>query len=322
LEVGKHFRLRVLLVFVDDENNIPTLQELNKIAFACDFTLILAWSNAECARYLETFKAYETKPPTSIQEKVETEFLPKVTSVLGNIRSVNKTDAVTLLSNFGNLMNVFNATEQELMLCPGIGEKKVKRLFKTLHEPFLDKRSRSNNDVLSVVVPPMLSVSSSSSLPANNRSGVTGNVAVVAQVTTEPFPAHTTIGNNNSSSSSSSSDRLVSTAGLVKGGPPPPAIAIVRRQLGPPAPPPSVGPVGTDTGTAIGTSLVLPPVDPAPGPVGAVSEEQRGADNNAAPAAGTSKAVTGAAVPASYIAAAAVASPDAAEPRDDFHDAI
>lgn len=130
-------------MLVDDESNLATLQELNKISFSCDFTLILAWSNAECARYLETFKAYEGKSAASIQEKVETEFLPKLTSVLTNIRSVNKTDVITLMDVFGSFGTVCRATEQELVHCPGIGEKKVKRLFHTLHEPFLPDRAKA-----------------------------------------------------------------------------------------------------------------------------------------------------------------------------------
>jgi len=142
-EVGRNFRLRILLVFVDDESNLATLQELNKIAFACDFTLILAWSNAECARYLETFKAYEGKSATAIQEKVETEFLPKLTSVLTNVRSVNKTDVITLMDVFGSFGGICRASEQELVLCPGIGDKKVKRLHRALHEPFLPPESRA-----------------------------------------------------------------------------------------------------------------------------------------------------------------------------------
>lgn len=135
--------MRVLLVLVDDESNLTTLQELNKIAFSCDFTLILAWSNVECARYLETFKAYEGKSAAAIQEKVETEFLPKLTSVLTNIRPVNKTDVITLMDVFGSFGNICRASEQELVHCPGIGEKKVKRLFHTLHEPFLPNHSKA-----------------------------------------------------------------------------------------------------------------------------------------------------------------------------------
>ena len=58
-EVGTMFKLRVLLVLVDDEHNLQTLQELNKLAFAHSYTLIFAWSNLECARYIETLKFYE-----------------------------------------------------------------------------------------------------------------------------------------------------------------------------------------------------------------------------------------------------------------------
>lgn len=134
--MGRNFRLRILLVYVDDEHNLATIQELNKIAFSCDYTLILAWSNAECARYIETFKAFEGKSAASIQEKVETEFMPKLTNILTNIRSVNKTDVVTLMGVFNSFGAICRASEEELVQCPGLGEKKVKRLHKILHEPF------------------------------------------------------------------------------------------------------------------------------------------------------------------------------------------
>jgi DNA excision repair protein ERCC-1 len=142
-EVGRNFRLKILLVYVDDESNLTVLQDLNKIAFASDFTLILAWSNAECARYLETFKALEGKSAASIQEKVETEFMPKLTSILTNVRSVNKTDVVTLMGVFGSFGGICRATEEELVVCPGLGEKKVKRLHKILHEPFLPVHAKA-----------------------------------------------------------------------------------------------------------------------------------------------------------------------------------
>jgi DNA repair protein Rad10 len=66
-ELGRTFRLRILLVYVDDLNSTKALFDLNKICFMSDVTLVLAWSNEECARYLETFKNYEDKPSTSIQ---------------------------------------------------------------------------------------------------------------------------------------------------------------------------------------------------------------------------------------------------------------
>lgn len=146
-DVGRNYRLRVLLVLVDDETNTTALQELNRIAFMTNFTLICAWSNIECARYLETLKSYENKPATSIQAKEETEFLPRLSKALTSVRSLNKTDVTTLLDVFGNFSNICNAQEQQLVLCPGLGEKKVKRLHAALHEPFIanSKKARGSS---------------------------------------------------------------------------------------------------------------------------------------------------------------------------------
>jgi DNA repair protein Rad10 len=136
-EVEKMYKLRVLLTLIDDDNVMSVLN-LNKICFSNDFTFIAACSNEECARYLETFKYFENKSTAAIQEKIETEFLPKVTRALTSVRSVNKNDVQTLLDVFGCLGNVCEASEQQLVLCPGLGEKKVKRLYRALHEPFSD----------------------------------------------------------------------------------------------------------------------------------------------------------------------------------------
>ena len=73
-ELGRAFDLRVLLVLVDTDDNVKSLQELNHFCFLNDFTLILAWSREEAARYIETLKTYEKKSPESIQEKVEKDF--------------------------------------------------------------------------------------------------------------------------------------------------------------------------------------------------------------------------------------------------------
>lgn len=144
-EVGKDYRLRVLLVLVDDESNLPAINELNRIAFNSSFTLILAFSNIECARYLETFKIYENKSAVSIQEREETEFLPRLNQVLSNVKSVNKTDVLTLLDAFGDFSSMCNASEEQLILCPGIGEKKVKRLYQALHVPFQRRHDNSKS---------------------------------------------------------------------------------------------------------------------------------------------------------------------------------
>jgi DNA excision repair protein ERCC-1 len=139
-EVGdRNYRLRVLLTLVDDDNNANALLELNRLCFANNFCLVLAWSDVECARYLETIKDYEGKSSTVIQERVETDFLPKANKILTSVKSINKTDVTTLLDVFGNVKNIFNADEQQLVLVPGLGEKKVKRLHQAINTPFTKK---------------------------------------------------------------------------------------------------------------------------------------------------------------------------------------
>ncbi|KAG1709034.1 hypothetical protein DVH05_022664 [Phytophthora capsici] len=130
------YKIKLVLCFVDVDDNEVALREINRVALLSDFTLVLAWSWLEAARYLETFKAYENKSATIIKEKVESEFLPKANDVLTSIRSVNKTDVVTLLSTFGTVKGLMNASMEELSLCPGVGAKKVRQLLETFQEPF------------------------------------------------------------------------------------------------------------------------------------------------------------------------------------------
>nr|CAD7207194.1 unnamed protein product [Timema douglasi] len=69
-------------------------------------------------------------------------FLFKLVSVLTSIRSINRTDATTLLSTFGSLERLLRASPETLALCPGLGPSKAARLHKVLHQPFLrDRRS-------------------------------------------------------------------------------------------------------------------------------------------------------------------------------------
>lgn len=60
-------------------------------------------------------------------------------SALTNIKPVNKTDAVTLLQNFGNLENLINASEDRLSQVVGLGPRKAKKLYTTLQESFIGK---------------------------------------------------------------------------------------------------------------------------------------------------------------------------------------
>eukprot|EP00554_Chaetoceros_debilis_P008563 CAMPEP_0194103702 /NCGR_PEP_ID=MMETSP0150-20130528/4120_1 /TAXON_ID=122233 /ORGANISM="Chaetoceros debilis, Strain MM31A-1" /LENGTH=387 /DNA_ID=CAMNT_0038791017 /DNA_START=30 /DNA_END=1193 /DNA_ORIENTATION=+ len=141
-EIKSDYDLRVLLCLVDVDDNASIILYLNKISAVNNLTLVLAWSEEEVARYLETFKAFEGKDASTIQKKKEATYTEQVADLLGAVRSVNKTDSAQLLSQFGTLKNVITAPIKELQQCPGIGEKKVRRLFDAFHKPFSSAMSK------------------------------------------------------------------------------------------------------------------------------------------------------------------------------------
>ncbi|EER91361.1 hypothetical protein BDA96_01G203200 [Sorghum bicolor] len=143
-ELQKNFRLRVILCHVDVEDVIKPLHEITRTALLHDCTLLCGWSLEECGRYLETIKVYENKPADIIREHMDNDYLSRLSHSLTSIRHVNKTDVVTLGSSFGSLSQIMNASMEELARCPGIGERKVKRLYDTFHEPFKRVSARPN----------------------------------------------------------------------------------------------------------------------------------------------------------------------------------
>ena len=119
-----------------DADERHALLTINTQALLHDATLLLAWSWEEAARYLETVRCYEHKPPTAIMARASDDYVGRLADVLGCVRSVNKTDAATLASNFGSVKAIARASREELALCPGLGGKKVERLYAALHAPF------------------------------------------------------------------------------------------------------------------------------------------------------------------------------------------
>lgn len=128
-----------MLVLVDVQDNATILLFLNKLAITNSMTLILAWTEEEAARYLETFKAFDGKDASIIQKKEQTHFGDQVADFLGSSKGVNKTDSVQLLAQFSNLRSLMEASMDELGLVTGMGEVKVRRLHDAFHKPFSSK---------------------------------------------------------------------------------------------------------------------------------------------------------------------------------------
>ncbi|KAK8757359.1 hypothetical protein V5799_005005 [Amblyomma americanum] len=135
--LGRAFELRILLVQVDVADPHPSLRELSQVSLLADCTLILAWSAEEAGRHLETYKALEAKPADALMERQDGDTLSKLTDALASVRSLNRPDAVALLSSFESLEHLAAASEQELTLQPGLGPHKARRLHEVLHQPFL-----------------------------------------------------------------------------------------------------------------------------------------------------------------------------------------
>jgi len=135
-ELQRSFRLRVLLCHVDIDDVVEPLQQITRAALLNDVTLICSWSPEECARYLETYKVYETKPADAIQGRTDEDYLSRLTAAVTSVRGVNKTDVLTLGARFKSAAGVMRASQEDLSACPGLGPTKVKRLHDAFHEPF------------------------------------------------------------------------------------------------------------------------------------------------------------------------------------------
>ena len=144
-ELLRCFTLRVLLCHVDLEDVTAPLQEITSVALHNRFTLVCCFSTFECARYLETYKAYEHKPADGIKGRTEADYESRRAHVLTAVRGVNKTDVVTLGSKMGSVAGVMRASREELASCIGIGPTKAARLLDAFQTPFRRKNTKSGN---------------------------------------------------------------------------------------------------------------------------------------------------------------------------------
>jgi DNA excision repair protein ERCC-1 len=142
-ELKTDFNVRILLVLVDVEDNEKVLLELNTLAVQQNWTLILGWSEEEIARYLETYKALNSRDASSIQKSKDSgHWIDQMTDVLTTCKGTNKTDAAAILGQFQNLRSVMAASPEELALIAGLGPVKVQRLHDAFHKPFSTQWSR------------------------------------------------------------------------------------------------------------------------------------------------------------------------------------
>ena len=126
---------------VDIDNHEDSLKELSKTSLINNVTLVLCWSSAEGGRYLELFKSFENAAPTAIKQHQSTSYSDRMVDFITTPRSVNKTDAVSLVSQFGSIRTAVNARHEDVAGIAGWGEKKVERWCASVREPFRIQRA-------------------------------------------------------------------------------------------------------------------------------------------------------------------------------------
>lgn len=139
--LGGKYNLRILLTMVDIQNHEEPLKELSKTSLVNNLTLILCWSAQEAGRYLELYKSFEHASPTSIKAHQATSYSEKLVEFITVPRSINKTDALGLVGNFGTIRGAVNARPEEIGMIAGWGDKKVQRWCQSVREPFRLRRA-------------------------------------------------------------------------------------------------------------------------------------------------------------------------------------
>ena len=130
------YNLRILLTMVDIPNHEDPLRELAKTSLVNNVTIILCWSAAEAAHYLELYKTNENASFTAIKGQQSSNYADRLVDFVTTPRSLNKSDAVALVANFGSLKNAINADTEALSMINGWGGVKVKRWIAAVEEPF------------------------------------------------------------------------------------------------------------------------------------------------------------------------------------------
>jgi len=139
------YQLKILLVQCDINDPSESLKELARLCIIYDLTLLVSWNDEESARYLETYRIMEGKSAENLldtQQYQSTDYLTKFTDMITQVKSINKTDAQTLLHAFNSLESILNASNEQLCVCPGLGTLKAQRLYQSFNQSFKRQKQK------------------------------------------------------------------------------------------------------------------------------------------------------------------------------------
>ncbi|CAF0821439.1 unnamed protein product [Rotaria sordida] len=140
------YQLKILLVQCDLTEPSQSLKELARLSIIYDLTLVVSWNDEESAKYLETYKIIEGKSAENLmdlQQYQSTDYLTKFIDMITQVKSINKTDGQTLLHGFGSLDKILNSSNEQLCVCPGLGQLKAQRLYQSFNQPFKRQKQKT-----------------------------------------------------------------------------------------------------------------------------------------------------------------------------------
>ncbi len=174
---------------VDIPNHEDALRELSKTSLVNNVTVILTWSAAEAARYLELYKSYEHAGFSAIRGQQAAGYAERLVEFVTVPRNVNKADAVALVGSFGSLRNAVNAQADQVGVVGGWGEKKVRSWCAAVEEPFRARKAKK------VVAGSSRRGATASAAEGEDADGLTAaaeaEAAGEAEQRGEPVPAQT-----------------------------------------------------------------------------------------------------------------------------------
>jgi len=184
--LGGKYNLRIVLVMVDIENHEQPLKELSKTSIINNVTVILSWSAAEAGRYLELYKNFEHAAPTSIRGIQSSSYADQLVDFVTVPRSINKTDAISLVSTFGSIRTSINAQPEELAQIAGWGQKKIDQWNGNVHQPFRTETATKRGVIDAGGITPALSrdvsrVETGSPLFLSRETSTVGNANLAGE---------------------------------------------------------------------------------------------------------------------------------------------
>ncbi|ELU40907.1 Rad10 domain-containing protein [Rhizoctonia solani AG-1 IA] len=135
-KLGKNYDNRILLILCDVVSSMSPFACFFLTAPKSEHQSSIKELTKEVGQYLATYKLYEFKSHQIIKERVDNDYQSVLRAALTTVRGVNKTDVMTLKTNFGSFSNIAHAATEDMQLCPGFGPTKVRRLYEAFNRPF------------------------------------------------------------------------------------------------------------------------------------------------------------------------------------------